>query len=85
MGVENNTSLPIINRKIYRAVRLAFWHIRPGFFMQKVSGVHSVEIREMDQIFVPAETAGHVIDAAILGCPLQPCFTMASYKNTATR
>lgn len=69
MGIENNTIPPHykIEKKI-EAVGLPYAHIRPGFFMQNVSGVHSVEIREKNQIFVPAgRSTTMFVDAADVG------------------
>ncbi|WP_442262966.1 hypothetical protein [Tissierella sp.] len=55
MGVENNTIPP--HHKIEKYIEktsLPYAHIRPRFFMQNLSGIHSVEIREKNEIFVPA-------------------------------
>lgn len=69
MGVENNTIPP--HHKIEKYIENAgipFAHIRPGFFMQNVSGIHAVEIREQDQIFIPAgRSKTSFIDAADIG------------------
>jgi hypothetical protein len=86
MGIENNTIPPHykIEKKI-EAVGLPFSHIRPGFFMQNVSGVHSVEIREMDKIYVPAgRSTTMLVDAADIG--LAVATVLANHKvhqNTA--
>lgn len=69
MGVENNTIPP--HHKIEKYIEgldIPFSHIRPGFFMQNVSGIHSVEIREKDMIFVPAgKSKTSFIDASDIG------------------
>lgn len=55
MGVEKNTIPP--HHKIEKYLEtsgIPLAHIRPEFFMQNISGVHSAEIREMDLLFVPA-------------------------------
>lgn len=55
MGVESNTIPPHHKiEKYIEQIRIPYAHIRPGFFMQNISGIHSTEIREMNQIFVPA-------------------------------
>jgi uncharacterized protein YbjT (DUF2867 family) len=69
MGVENNTIPPHHKiEKYIEASGVPFAHIRPGFFMQNVSGVHSVEIKECNQVFVPAgNSKTSFIDAADIG------------------
>ncbi|MBK1811168.1 SDR family oxidoreductase [Clostridium sp. YIM B02505] len=55
MGVENNTIPPHHKiEKYIETLEIPFAHIRPGFFMENISGIHSVEIRERDEIFIPA-------------------------------
>lgn len=86
MGVENNTIPPHHKiEKYIEQVALPFAHIRPGFFMQNVSGVHSVEIREMDKIFVPAgNSKTSFIDAADIGLSAATLLhNAAQYQNTA--
>ncbi len=69
MGVENNTIPP--HHKIEKHIEskgVPFAHIRPGFFMQNLSGVHSYEIVENNEIFVPAgRSKTSFIDAADIG------------------
>lgn len=69
MGVENNTIPPHHKiEKYIESLGLPYAHIRPGFFMQNVSGIHSVEIREQDKIFIPAgKSKTSFIDAADIG------------------
>lgn len=86
MGVESNTIPP--HHKIEKYIEqsgLPFAHIRPGFFMQNVSGVHAAEIRELDQIFVPAgKSKTSFIDAADIGLSVAILLHNAQrYKNTA--
>lgn len=86
MGVESNTIPP--HHKIEKYIEqsgLPFAHTRPGFFMQNVSGVHSVEIRDMDKIFVPAgNSKTSFIDAADIGLSIATLLHNANqYKNTA--
>jgi len=55
MGVEKKPIPP--HHKIEKLIEkhsLPYAHIRPGFFMQNLSGVHAYEIKEYDKIFIPA-------------------------------
>lgn len=86
MGVENNTIPPHHKiEKYIEKVGLQFAHVRPGFFMQNVSGIHSVEIREQDKIFVPAgNSKTSFIDAADIGLSVATLLhNTEQYKNTA--
>lgn len=69
MGIENNRIPPHykIEKKI-ETLSIPYTHIRPGFFMQNISGIHSVEIREKNEIFVPAgNSKTSFIDAMDIG------------------
>lgn len=86
MGVEKNTIPP--HHKIEKYIEEAgipFAHIRPGFFMQNISGLHAVEIRESDQIFIPAgKSKTSFIDAADVGLSAAVVLHEPSkYQNTA--
>ncbi|RSK25599.1 SDR family oxidoreductase [Bacillus sp. HMF5848] len=86
MGVENNTIPP--HHKIEKYIEglgIPYAHVRPGFFMQNVSGIHSVEIKEMNKIFIPAgNSKTSFIDAADIGLATATLLHDAeSYKNTA--
>lgn len=86
MGVENNTIPP--HHKIEKYIEstgIPYAHIRPGFFMQNVSGIHSVEIREKDKIFIPAgRSKTSFIDAADIGLSIATLLhEPEKYKNTA--
>ncbi|WP_217586170.1 SDR family oxidoreductase [Lentibacillus saliphilus] len=69
MGVEKNTIPPHHKiEKYIEASGIPYAHIRPGFFMQNVSGIHSVEIRERNEVFVPAgKSKTSFIDAEDIG------------------
>lgn len=86
MGVENNTIPP--HHKIEKYIEglgIQYAHIRPGFFMQNVSGIHSVEIREQDEIFVPAgKSKTSFIDASDIGLSIATILhEPEKYRNTA--
>ncbi|MFZ5945971.1 MAG: SDR family oxidoreductase [Bacillota bacterium] len=86
MGVENNTIPP--HHKIEKYIEKAgipYAHVRPGFFMQNLSGVHSVEIRERNEIFIPAgNSKTSFIDAANIGLATAVLLhEPEKYKNTA--
>lgn len=69
MGIENNTIPPHykIERKI-ESLAIPYAHIRPGFFMQNISGIHAEEIKTKDMIFVPAgKSKTSFIDASDIG------------------
>ena len=86
MGVENNTIPPHHKiEKYIEASGVPYAHIRPGFFMQNVSGIHSVEIREQDKIFVPAgRSKTSFIDASDIGLSIATILhAPEKYKNTA--
>lgn len=69
MGVEKNPIPP--HHKIEKYIEqagLPYCHIRPSFFMQNISGVHSFEIKHFDRIVVPAGNAlTSFIDAEDIG------------------
>lgn len=69
MGVEKNTIPPHHKiEKFIERLNLPYAHIRPGFFMQNISGVHAEEIKTMDEILVPAgKSKTSFIDAADIG------------------
>lgn len=85
MGVENNPIPP--HHKIENYIEksgIPFAHIRPGFFMQNISGVHSVEIVKLNQIFVPAgKSKTSFIDAADIGLAIATVLHDAkAHKNS---
>ena len=86
MGVENNTIPPHHKiEKYIEKLQIPYAHVRPGFFMQNLSGVHSVEIREKNEIFVPAgKSKTSFIDAADIGLTTAILLhDPEKYKNTA--
>lgn len=85
MGVEKNPFPP--HHKIEKYIEesgIPFVHIRPGFFMQNLSGIHSVEIRENNEILVPAgKSKTSFIDAADIGLAIATVLINSEkYKNT---
>ncbi|KNY25944.1 SDR family oxidoreductase [Pseudobacteroides cellulosolvens] len=86
MGVENNTIPPHHKiEKYIEKVGIPYAHVRPGFFMQNLSGIHSVEIREKNQIFIPAgKSKTSFIDAADIGLATAVLLhNPQNFKNTA--
>lgn len=86
MGVENNTIPP--HHKIEKYIEnigVPYAHIRPGFFMQNISGIHSEEIREKDKVFIPAgKSKTSFIDVADIGLAIAVLLhEPEKYKNTA--
>lgn len=69
MGIEKNTIPPHykIEKKI-EELSIPYVHIRPGFFMQNISGIHAEEIKTKDMIYVPAgNSKTSFIDASDIG------------------
>ncbi|KAB3530776.1 SDR family oxidoreductase [Alkaliphilus pronyensis] len=86
MGVEKNPIPP--HHKIEKYIEklgIPYAHIRPGFFMQNLSGIHSVEIKEKNEIFIPAgNSKTSFIDAADIGLAIAALLHQPEkYKNTA--
>ncbi|WP_422486566.1 SDR family oxidoreductase [Gudongella sp. DL1XJH-153] len=85
MGVENNPIPP--HHKIEKFIEnsgIPYSHIRPGFFMQNLSGIHSAEIKEKDEIFIPAgNSKTSFIDAADIGLSIATVLhEPEKYKNS---
>ena len=86
MGVQKNTIPPHHKiEKYIEGIGVPYAHIRPGFFMQNVSGIHSEEIREQDKIFIPAgKSKTSFIDANDIGLSIAVVLhEPEKYKNTA--
>ncbi len=86
MGVETNTIPPHHKiEKYIERLQIPYAHVRPGFFMQNLSGIHSVEIKERNEIFVPAgNSKTSFIDAADVGLAVATLLHKHErYKNTA--
>lgn len=86
MGIENNKIPPRHKiEKYIEKLEIPYAHVRPGFFMQNLSGVHSVEIREKNEIFIPAgKSKTSFIDAADIGLATAILLhNPEEYKNTA--
>jgi len=85
MGIEKNTIPPHHKiEKFIEASGLPYAHIRPGFFMQNISGIHAFEIKEQDRIFIPAgKSQTSFIDAADIGLSIATILHDPNqYKNT---
>ncbi|MFV0557332.1 MAG: SDR family oxidoreductase [Enterococcus sp.] len=85
MGIEKNPMPPHykIEKKIEQ-VGLPYSHIRPGFFMQNLTGVHAAEIIQNNEIFVPAgKSQTSFIDAQDIGLAVATVLaTPTQYQNT---
>ncbi len=54
-GVDNNSITPHYKiEKLIRDAGLSYTMLRPGFFMQNLSTTHRKEIRDRNEIFIPA-------------------------------
>lgn len=86
MGVENNTIPPHHKiEKYIEAAGIPYAHIRPGFFMQNISGIHAREIIKDNQVFVPAgNSKTSFIDAADIAAAAAVLLHHPErYRNTA--
>jgi len=85
MGIEKNPIPPHYKiEKYIESSGISYAHIRPGFFMQNISTVHSVEIREMNKIFVPAgKSKTSFIDVKDIGLAIATILNNSDqYENT---
>ncbi len=86
MGVENNPIPPHHKiEKLIQQLGIQYSFIRPGFFMQNLSGIHALEIKEKSQIFVPAgKSKTSFIDAKDIGFAAATILSSPEkHKNTA--
>ena len=86
MGIEKNTIPP--HHKIEKNIEqagLPYAHIRPGFFMQNISGIHAQEICEENLIYIPAgKSKTSFIDAKDIGLATATILhDDERYRNTA--
>lgn len=86
MGIEKNTIPPHHKiEKYIEASAIPFAHIRPGFFMQNLTGVHAYEIVNKDMIFIPAgKSKMSFIDARDIGQAVATVLSKPeAHQNTA--
>jgi uncharacterized protein YbjT (DUF2867 family) len=86
MGVENNPFPPHHKiEKYIEEIGIPYAHIRPGFFMQNLTGVHLKEIVENSEIFIPAgKSRCSFIDAYDIGIAAAKLLSYPiKYRNTA--
>ncbi|HBV87737.1 MAG TPA: NAD(P)-dependent oxidoreductase [Desulfosporosinus sp.] len=86
MGVEKNPIPP--HHKIEKYLEKAgipYAHIRPGFFMQNLTGAHLPEIRDKGEIFIPAGNSKcSFIDSKDIGYAAAVLLANPDkYRNTA--
>lgn len=69
MGIENNPIPPHYKiEKNIKAKKIPYVYIRPGFFMQNISGIHSEEVKNNNQLMIPAgKSRTSFIDAKDIG------------------
>jgi len=72
LSVQGADRLPVLpHRRIERHIERSaatYTHLRAAFFMQNLSGVHRVDVRERDEVFVPAGSGETVfVDARDVG------------------
>lgn len=86
MGIEKNPVPPHYKiEKYIEKMGLPYCHIRPGFFMQNLSGVHAEEIKENQKILIPAgKSKCSFIDAKDIGQVIAKVLSdYALYQNTS--
>lgn len=85
LGVERNRFVP--HRKIEAAIRdagLTHTFLRPSFFMQNLSTTHAADIRELDEVLVPAGKAlTSFIDARDIAAVAVRVLTEPGYEGRA--
>ncbi len=86
MGVEKNPVPP--HHKIEKYIEEAgipYAHIRPGFFMQNLTGPHLPEIRDKNELYIPAgKSKCSFIDAKDIGYAAAVLLSNPDqYKNTS--
>ncbi len=86
MGVENNPIPP--HHKIEKYIEgadIPYAHVRPGFFMQNLTGIHLNEIQDKGEIFIPAgKSKCSFIDAQDIGHAVAVLLANPDkYRNTA--
>lgn len=86
MGIEKNTIPPHYKiEKFIEKSGIPYSHIRPGFFMQNLTGVHATEIKEKDIIYIPAgNSKTSFIDAEDIGLAIATIMhNPQKHKNAA--
>ncbi|MBX9719474.1 MAG: SDR family oxidoreductase [Microbacteriaceae bacterium] len=84
-GVQVNTATPhhAVEKQL-RALKAPFTFLRPNFFMQNLSTTYAAEIRETDQIAVPAGRARTAfIDTDDIGRVAATVLTEPGHRGTA--
>jgi uncharacterized protein YbjT (DUF2867 family) len=84
-GAGNNPFVPHHGIEQYlKKSGLAWTFLRPSFFMQNLSTTHCADIRERDEIFVPAGNGRtNFIDVADIGEAAAVCLTTAGHDKKA--
>ena len=85
LGVEKNPIVP--HRKIEDMIKelsIPYVFLRPGFFMQNLNTNHREEIRERDELYIPAgRSKTSFIDTRDIGKAAAISLIDDRYKNTA--
>jgi uncharacterized protein YbjT (DUF2867 family) len=85
LGAEQNPLVPHRWIEWYlQSLEMDWTFLRPSFFMQNLSTTHREEIRDRDEIFVPAgEGATSFIDARDIAAVAVRALTEAGHENAA--
>lgn len=83
LGVEKNPIVP--HRKIedmIKKLRVPYVFLRPSFFMQNLNTNHRQEIKERDELYIPAgKSKTSFIDTRDIGKAAAICLIDEAYKN----
>ncbi|MCA9766390.1 MAG: SDR family oxidoreductase [Carnobacterium sp.] len=85
LGVEKNPIVP--HRKIETIIKnlcIPYVFLRPSFFMQNLNTNHREEIKERDELYIPAgKSKTSFIDTRDIARAAAICLTEDKYNNTA--
>jgi uncharacterized protein YbjT (DUF2867 family) len=87
LGVDSNPEVPHYGiEKFLQSTGITYTFLRPGFFMQNLSTVHQGEIRDRDEVFIPAGLdKTSFIDARDLGSIAVKVLTEPGHENRIYR
>lgn len=85
IGIEQNTVVPHYKVEQYlKTPGTSYTFLRCSFFMQNLNTTHRAEIRERDEIFIPAgKSRTSFIDVRDIGAVAAAALTQPGHKNQA--
>lgn len=84
-GVESNRATPHFRiETLIREMGFTYTFLRAGFFMQNLTTTHLAEIRDRNELYIPAgKSRTAFIDVADIGAVGARCLTEPGHGNTA--